>query len=94
MPRDNFQALFRNKTQHSNVGDDDAKPSINTPETVHTVESTVQEPSRSSSTSVIINGDINNLQPSDTSALDNTKPGTESIAYLKRFISPSHSKYT
>ena len=86
MPRDNFQALFSNKTQHSN----DAKPSITPLETVHTsVESTEQEPSRSSSTSVVINGGINNSQRSDASASDNTKPGTESIAYLKRFVSPA-----
>lgn len=86
MPRDNFQALFSNKTQHSN----DEKPSITPLETVHTsVESTEQELSRSSLTSVVINGGINNSQRSYASASDNTKPGTESIAYLKRFVSPA-----
>ena len=93
MPRNHFQDLFGSKTRSD---DDVANPSINENRDDVIAFNAVVEPivnavaedvDRTISTSVVNNGNI--TASSEESPLENSKPGTESIAYLKRFISPA-----
>ena len=102
MPRDNFQTLFANANKTNN-GDDDANaPSTLSDANVSTSTSAEssqppvnKEYDRSASTSVVINGELASSQPPNTSSAshppstESTKPGTESIASIKRFLSPA-----
>jgi hypothetical protein len=95
MPRDNFSNLFANKTKSCDVDPSptplDGNATVGAAEITQTIQHDAANNNydRTSSTSVIINGDGVQSETTSERLSTESKPGAESIAYLTRFISPA-----